>query len=160
MRNQYTYDQKAMSFVLLIAALLGSPGVTAQSVDEARQAAQTRQSVLKLMGWNMGPLGAMARGRIPFDAGRVATNAGRMVALAEMLPESFGVDTRNTAIRTDALDLIWEQESEFADKARNTLLAAQALNAVAAGGNESEIRRAIGKLGQSCGDCHDRFKSD
>ena len=128
--------------------------------DQAKRAVETRQSVLHLMGWNMAPLGAMARGRIEFDAERVETNAGRLLALSRMMSDAFAADTRANDVDTEALDVIWEKPDEFAGKIENTIGASEQLVAVAETGNEGDMRKAIGDLGSSCGSCHDVFRVD
>jgi len=128
--------------------------------QQAERAVETRQSVLHLMGWNMAPLGGMARGRIDFDADRVETNADRLVALSKMLSDAFAADTRSNDVSTEALDVIWEQPEEFAAKVEATIEASQRLMSVAATGDEGAMREAIGNLGSTCGSCHDDFRVD
>lgn len=128
--------------------------------EQAERAAETRQSVLHLMGWNMAPLGAMARGRMDFDTAQVETNAGRLLALASMMSDAFAPDTRGNALTTEALDVIWEQPEAFAAKIQDTIDAAGRLQTVAATGDEGAMREAIAGLGSTCGSCHDDFRAD
>jgi cytochrome c556 len=143
-------------------ALLAIAGAASAQVtpEQAERVVDTRQSVLTLMAWNISPLGGMARDRIPFDAERVATNAERILALSKMLPDAFAPDTRGTGVKTDALDLIWEDADAFAEKLRANEEAAAALVEVAGSGDEAAMREAIGRLGSTCGSCHDDFKAD
>jgi len=148
---------------LIIASMLLSVGGTASAElnqDQAERAVETRQSVLHLMGWNIGPLGGMARGRMEFDGERVETNAARLVALSEMLSDAFAADTRANNVTTEALDVIWEQPDEFAAKIEATIEASKELLNVAATGDEGDIKAAIGQLGSTCGSCHDDFRLD
>ncbi|AKS40840.1 c-type cytochrome [Wenzhouxiangella marina] len=142
---------------LLAVSSLASAELTP---EQAERAVETRQSVLHLMGWNIGPLGAMARGRMDFDVDRVQTNAGRLVALANMLPDAFAPDTRANEVSTEALDVIWEQPEAFAAKIQATIDASNRLVEAAAGGDENAMREAIGGLGSTCGSCHDDFRAD
>src|SRR6056297_1039940 len=148
--------------VLVASVLLAVAGAASAELnqEQAERAVETRQSVLHLMGWNMAPLGAMARDRIDFDAERVATNAGRLLALSRMLSDAFAADTRGNAVDTEALDVIWEQPDEFAAKIQANIDAASALVDVAAAGDEGAMREAIGRLGSTCGSCHDDFRAD
>jgi len=148
---------------LIIASVLLAVGGTASAdlnQDQAERAVETRQSVLHLMGWNIGPLGGMARGRMEFDVERVETNAARLVALSEMLSDAFAADTRANNVTTEALDVIWEQPDEFAAKIEATIEASKDLLNVAATGDEGDIKAAIGQLGSTCGSCHDDFRLD
>jgi cytochrome c556 len=148
--------------VLIAAGLVAAAGVAAAELtpEQAERAVETRQSVLHLMAWNISPLGAMARGRMDFDAERVATNADRLLALSRMLSDAFAADTRGTGVETEALDVIWEQADDFAAKVQANMDAAGALVEVAGTGDEDAIKEAIGRLGSSCGSCHDDFRID
>ncbi|NKI35605.1 cytochrome c [Wenzhouxiangella sp. XN79A] len=128
--------------------------------DQAERAVETRQSVLHLMAWNMAPLGAMARDRIEFDGERVTTNADRLLALSKMLSDAFGPDTRGNDVETEALDVIWENPEDFAAKVQANIDAATALVEISASGDEGAIKEAIGRLGSTCGSCHDDFRVD
>jgi cytochrome c556 len=148
--------------ILLIAVLLAMSSLASAELDQeqAERAVETRQSVLHLMAWNMAPLGAMARGRMDFDAERVETNAGRLVALTQMLSDAFAADTRNNQVETEALDVIWEQPEDFAVKVEASIEASKRLLDIAATGDEGAMREAIGNLGSTCGSCHDDFRAD
>ncbi len=148
--------------ILLCCAVLAVVGTVAAALndDQAERALETRQSVLKLMAWNMAPLGAMARDRIEFNGERVEINATRLVALSEMLGDAFKPDTRANTLATEALDVIWEQPDAFAAKLQDNIDASNALVAVAATGDEGDIKQAIGRLGSTCGSCHDDFRLD
>lgn len=153
-----------MNRVTLIAAsaLLAIAGTASAELnpEQAERAVETRQSLLHLMGWNISPLGAMARDRIAFDAERVATNAARLQALSKMLSDAFAPDTRGNDVETEALDRIWEQPDAFAEKIQANMDAASALVEVAGTGDEGAIKEAIGRLGSTCGSCHDDFRVD
>ncbi len=143
-------------------ALLAAAGTAAAELtqDQAERAVETRQSVLHLMAWNISPLGAMARDRMEFDADRVATNAERLLALSKMLSDAFGPDTRGNDVETEALDVIWENPADFTAKVQANMEAASALVEVSATGDEGAIKEAIGRLGSTCGSCHDDFRVD
>ena len=148
--------------LLAAGALLAAAGAASAELtpDQAERAVETRQSVLHLMAWNISPLGAMARDRMEFDAERVATNADRLLALSKMLSDAFGPDTRGNDVETEALDVIWENPEDFAAKVQANMDAASALVEVSATGDEGAIKEAIGRLGSTCGSCHDDFRVD
>ena len=126
----------------------------------AAYAVDVRQSLFTLMGSNMGPLGAMARGKIPVDAAVAEKNATRIAQLAEMITDSFQRDTRAHDLETAALDGIWDNFARFEEKAAATTEAASALASTATAGNEGSIKKAIAALGKTCGSCHDDFKEE
>jgi cytochrome c556 len=144
------------------AGLLAAAGAATAEItpDQAERAVETRQSVLHLMAWNISPLGAMARDRMDFDADRVATNAERLLALSKMLSDAFAADTRGNDVTTEALDVIWEQPEDFAAKIQANIDAAGALVDASTTGDEGAMKEAIGRLGSTCGSCHDDFRVD
>jgi len=151
---------RVKTFLACSLLFVGGSASADMNQEQADRAVETRQSVLHLMGWNMAPLGAMARGRMDFDAERVETNAARLVALSEMMSDAFSADTRANDVSTEALDVIWEQPEDFAAKIDDTIEASKGLLSVAGTGDEGNIREAIGRLGSTCGSCHDDFRAD
>jgi cytochrome c556 len=120
----------------------------------------TRQSVFKLLSWNMGPLGGMVRGAAPFDAAVVSNNATNMANLAPMIPALFASDTHEFELETRALDGIWTSKDAFDAKAAELAAAATAVAAAADSGDEAATRAAIGAMGQVCGSCHDNYRAE
>jgi cytochrome c556 len=151
----------SLSMALMIAMLLGAGSANAQELtaEQAAAAAQTRQSVFRLLGWNMDPMGAMLRNLQPFDAEKIAVSAQRIAQLAPMIPDAFEVDTRGMAVTTQARDGIWDSKDDFRQRAAQLATSASELATVAEGGDRAAIGRAIGALGQVCGGCHDAFRS-
>ena len=159
--------------VLLVGAPVGV--MSAMAADDATAAAQaankraqraiaTRQGALKLLGFYMGPLGGMARGKIPMDVAVVERNAGHIAALAPIVGDTFALDTSNTDLATEALPVIWTKPNEFAAKGQALWEKATALVEIAKtnadGKNERAIKGGIGALGQACGSCHEDFRVD
>lgn len=129
--------------------------------EQAQSAIETRQAVFKLLGWNMGPLGGMLRGNVDFDAAVVETNMSRIASLGPMIPDLFASDTSEfDSLETEALDNIWTNMDDFADKASALVDAANAAVETAAGGDDRATRQAIAAVGQACGSCHDDFRLD
>ena len=143
--------------VILLAGIVAAPAV-ALDAEQAQKATETRQSVLKVVGWNIGPLGAMARGLVPYDAELVARNAQRIAWMASMLPDAFRADTRPHDVTTEALPVIWENYARFEELAGNTQASAEKLAQIAAGGDEAAAKQAIGALIDDCRACHNDFR--
>lgn len=128
--------------------------------DRAKNAVEVRQSLFKLLGFNMGPLGGMLRNLTPFDAATAKTNGENIEALAKMIPAVFAMDTREFKVKTEALDRIWGAKANFDGKAKDLEKAAQALVMAADGGNEGATKAAMAGVGKACGSCHDDFRQD
>lgn len=147
----------------LVTSLLCAGGATAEeakSEKHAKAATQYRQSLFQLIRSNMGPLGGMAKGAIPYDTAVMETNGLRLEQLATMMSDYFDVDTRKFNVDTSAKPEIWQDFNTFSGKADDLIKAAQALQLAAQSGNEKAYRRAIGGVGATCKSCHDDFKAD
>lgn len=132
----------------------------AKSERQAANAVQFRQALLQLVRSNLGPLGAMAKGQIPYDTEVMSTNALRLEQLGLMMPDYFKTDTSGFSVDTEALPKIWSNMDDFLDKSNDLTTAAKALQEVAKSGDESQYREAIGKVGATCKGCHDSYKKD
>jgi cytochrome c556 len=129
--------------------------------DQAKEAILTRQGLFKLMGWQMAPLGAMLRNKMPFDAAVAQKSAQRMEALSAMIPDAFAMDTRKfTGTKTGALEGVWVSKADFTAKANEMNKAAAALSAAAKTGDKAATLKAAGAVGKACGSCHDDFRQE
>ena len=126
--------------------------------EQAAEMTATRQGLFKLMGFNMDPMAAMLRNRVPFDAAQVQKSAARIEALAPMIPDLFKLDTRKFQVKTKAREGIWGSAADFNAKADELGKAAAALTAAAKGGDKGATMKAIGAVGKACGNCHDNFR--
>lgn len=155
---------------LLVAAIAASiaatvtfaPITVAKEVTSAKQANNAitfRKSLFQLIRSNIGPMGAMARGKMPYDQALLSKNAERMTQLAAMVPDYMASDTSKFNDDSDAKVEIWQNKDDFNAKAEAFYQASKALQAVVASGEESAYRGAIGKLSSTCKGCHDDFKS-
>ena len=130
----------------------------AKSLKQAEKVTELRQSVFSLLGSNMGPLGAMARGKMAVDAEVVEKHALRINQLSMMIGDHTKTDTSAFKVKTEALDKIWQQRADFNKRIKDLTLASAKLMKVAAGKDSSAIKAAIGGVGKTCGGCHDDFK--
>jgi len=153
----------------LIAAVIAIPAasvsmhVSAQEATSEKQAKNVitfRQSLFQLIRSNMGPLGAMARGQMPFDEAVMAKNAERLAQLAAMVPDYMAVDTTEFNAGSDAKAEIWQNRDDFNQKAQALYDASVALQSVVAEKDADNYRKAIGAIGASCKACHDDYKAD
>jgi cytochrome c556 len=144
--------------IVAVAALLLAAPAIALDAEQAQKAAETRQAVLKIVGWNITPMGAMARDLIPWDEALFARNAQRIAWMTTMIPDAFRADTRAHQLETEALPVIWEDFARFEELAANAQRSAERLVEAARGGDQDAARRAIGALTDDCRACHDTFR--
>jgi cytochrome c556 len=104
----------------------------------------------------LGPMGAMAQGRAPFDAATVQRNAGYLEALSKMPWDGFAESTKGE--KSAALPAVWEKAGEFKQAQERFEGEAAKLVQVAKSGDEGAIKAQIGATAKSCGGCHETFR--
>ena len=147
----------AAASLLSTTAAVAAP---AKSEKQAKTAVEFRQALLQLVRSNVGALGAMAKGNIPFDAEKMATNGKRLEQLSLMMSDYFVMDTTGFKVDTAALDKLWQNQDDFNAKIGDMTKAAQALQVAAASGDEGQYKAAIGGIFKTCKGCHDDYKAD
>lgn len=150
----------------LLVATTGLVTISAQQPEPtpeqiAAQATDTRQSLFKVLYYNLNTISGMARGTVEFDAAVAERNATRVAALAPMIPEMFAAhDTRSFDVETEALPIIWDRMDEFREKASNLVNAANTFAETARTGDRNAIIGGVRAFGGACGNCHETFRVD
>ncbi|MBK8510331.1 MAG: cytochrome c [Candidatus Competibacter sp.] len=148
---------------LMLAGGILSAGVLAAYAAEGKpeDTVKYRQSVYNIIGWNFKPMGAMAKGEMPFDAAAVARHAQYVEMMSKALPEGFAKGTGPDAVKnTEAKAEIWTKPAEFDTKLKDFQQEAAKLTEVAKGGEEKAIKAQIGKTAETCKACHKEFRKD
>ena len=148
---------KAIASFALAALAAGIAGPAAAQFAKTEDAIKYRQSALFVMGQHFGRLGAMANGRVPFDAKAAAENADLVLTLSQLPWAGFGPGTDKGA-PTKAEPAIWAEPAKF--KAASEKLQAEAVKLAAAAktGNLDNLKAAFGPTAASCKACHDDFR--
>jgi cytochrome c556 len=123
----------------------------------AEQAAiDFRASVMTTFKWYVQPMGAMAKGKIPFDAARFKSRAEGL-ANATRLDVSEGFP-EGSIEESDAKPEIWDNWDEFLSNYRNLQDEAVKLQQVVATGDEKAMLAQFKKTAETCGSCHKKFR--
>lgn len=147
--------KRLVTIALFVALGAGvAQGAAAQAKPEIL--VKQRQAVMTLQGKYFGPLGAMAQGRIPYNAAVVQRNAGFLDNLSRMPWDGFDPSTRNEKSR--ALPAIYENSAKFKEAAARLENEVSKLVAASRSGDETAVKTQIGAVGKSCGGCHDNFR--
>lgn len=137
-------------------AALASPAMA--QFQKPEDAVKYRKAAFTVMGTHFSRIGAMANGRVPFDAAVAAENAAIVQAMSKLPYTAFGPGTDKGDTR--ALPAIWTEQAKFNDAAQKMQEEVNKLAAAAKTGNLDSVKTAFGAAGQSCKACHDAYRKD
>jgi len=148
------------SLCLAAACVCATPTLAADADPE--KAVKARKGLMQVASFNLGPLGAMAKGEVEYDAEAAATFAKNLEVISAMNTGAmWPAGSDNEALgkdKTAALPAAWAADSKVIDKHGDWAKASAELAAVAGDGLEA-LRGAIGPVGKSCGACHDDYRA-
>jgi cytochrome c556 len=127
--------------------------------SKGEQALKYRKAVYQAMAWNVGPMGAMAQDKVPYDADEFAMRAGRVAALTPMLSESYSPESR-TVSDSKAKPELWSNRADFDAKMQDLVDRSATLAEVAKGGDAAKSKAAFFDMANACKACHDKYKAD
>lgn len=148
--------KKGLSQSLLVASLLGSSLPASLAADSVQGAIDFRESVMTTFKWYMGPMGAMAKDKIPFDSAHFRSRAEGL-ANATRLDVSEGFPEGSIG-ESEARPEIWQEWDEFVAAYEALRKEAEKLQQVAASGDETAMKAQFAETGKQCGDCHKKFR--
>ncbi len=151
-----------MKKIMILAATAGLVASGAYSQGEmtaAERAHQIRLAHMSLFAHNIGPLAAMAKGEMEYDADVAARNADNIAKLASVDTTSYWVEGSDSESLADsrALPAIWESPDDFYPHF-DTLQEAATAAAQAAPEGQQAFAAAVGDLGKACGGCHEDYR--
>ena len=149
-----------LKFLLVKAAALAvTVTSTVQAVEftKADDAVYLRKAHMALVGTYFGDMGAMVKGKQPYDPKQFQLDADRLAAVSRWAYEGF--ESKHLTSDTKAKPEIWEKKAEF-DKLMNDLVEqADKLKVAAASGHLKDALPAFKAVGDNCGACHKKFKN-
>ncbi len=141
--------------VVLGSLVLAASAHAQQSKGEA--AVEYRKSVYEVMAWNFGPMGAMAQGKVPYNAAEFAKRAERVAFIAPLLAEAFPPESQGVK-RTDLKPEAWSNRADFDAKLKDLIDRTAALAATAKAGDFEKSKAAFFDAANTCKACHDKYK--
>jgi cytochrome c556 len=144
-----------VALLLIACSSLFAASTFAQVKPE--DAIKYRKGVYTVMGWNFGPMAAMAKGDRPYDAAAFARHA-EIVAFMSKLPlEGFvpGSDSGETKAKPE----IWLDMDDFKAKLEKMQAEAAKLAEVAKSGDFNAAKAQLGETGKACKACHDKYRN-
>jgi cytochrome c556 len=149
---------KTMSglFSLAVAMVVTLPAQAQFAKPE--DAVKYRKASFTVMSAHFGRLGAMANGRIAYDAKAAAENADVALTLSKLPWAAFGEGTDKGETR--AKPEIWKESAKYKEAADKMQVEMGKLNVAAKAGNIDALKAAFGPAAASCKACHDNFRKD
>jgi cytochrome c556 len=148
--------KKIILTLIAISAASVSFSAAAQFA-KPEDAVKYRKAAFTITATHFGRLGAMAQGKVPFDA-KIATENAEIVAEMAKLPwHAFGEGTETA--ETKAKPEVWKQSAKFKEAAEKLQNESVKLVAAAKTGKEDAFKAAFASTGGTCKSCHDDFKN-
>lgn len=147
--------------VAAVVALIVTPIIASAHADHDEDAIEARRAYFDLVAANIGPLAAMAKGEVEYDAERAMLHAQNFAAIKAYNPmPHFPAGTSNEDLpgKTRSLPSIWENPTGFGEKVAAFHTAIDGLQEVA-GAGRAELGGAVQKLGATCKACHDDYRA-
>jgi len=146
-------------FLLAGLALALGTGYTLTAFSQVKPdvLVKQRQSAMTLQGKYFGPLGAMAAGKVPYNAQIVARNAAYLEVLSKMPWDGFDASTQNE--KSAALPAVYSEPAKFKEAQEKFQSAVSRLVAATKTGDEASVKAAIAEVSkEGCGNCHQNFR--
>lgn len=154
---------KSTLFAAICIVAAGAGANSAFADGHLEKAVKARQGFMQVVSFQLGPLGAMAKGEMEYDAELAAANAANLQALANMNTGAmWPAGSDNAALgedKTRALPAAWAADSKVGEK-HQAWADASAQLAAAAGNGLDALKPAVGAVGKSCGGCHDDYRAE
>lgn len=157
MKNKLTLSLLAL-FTSTVMAVSIADTTPSNNFKKPEDAVKYRQSAFSLMAYNFGDIGAMLKGKKPYDAATVIIRAENVAALSKLPLEGF-IQSKDLDQR-DALDKIWQEKAQFNEKMQTLQKSANMLVVAAKSGDKKAVQKAFMDTGKSCKSCHDDYKKD
>jgi len=142
------------------AALVFSTQTIAANDDPNLALIDARKGEMELRAYSVGPLFAMAKGKIPYDAGQAAKLANNLKVLEQLdIGGAWAAGTGKDKYpdETDALPEIWSTYPKISEYGEKYKTAVDGLVEVAGEGLDP-LKSKIGDVGKACKGCHDEFR--
>ena len=149
---------KAFACIAAAATLLAMAAPASAQFAKPEDAIKYRQSALFVMGQHFGRVGAMANGRVPFDA-KVAAENAEIVAEMAKLPWAGFVPGSDKGGNTKAKPEVWTEQAKFKENNEKLVADTAKLAAAAKTGNLDAVKTAFTATAGTCKTCHDAYRA-
>ena len=140
---------------LAVAAFATTLPAAAQ-FQKPEDAVKYRKAAFTVMGAHFGRLGAMAQGRVPFDAAAAAANAEVVVHMSTLPYAGFVEGTAGSEKGTPKAN-VWTERAKFDAAAKK--MQDEVVKLAAAAKTADGLKAAFGAAAGTCKACHDDYRN-
>lgn len=147
-----------MKKIAIVTATIIALGASSMAMarDPIKSAIHARKSAFTLIAVNVGKMGAMAKGKIPFDKDEFTLRAVNLEALSKMPWEFF---IPNSQKGSEAKPAVWEKADDFKSKREVFEMKVADLAKASRSGDENAMKLKFRKVANTCKACHKEYKS-
>ena len=149
---------KTFACISLAATLLLMAAPASAQFAKPEDAIKYRQSAMFMQSQHFGRIGAMANGKVPFDAKVAAENADLVAEISKLPWAAFGPGTDKGG-NTKAKPEIWTDQAKFKETNEKLMADTAKLAAAAKTGNLDSLKTAFAATADTCKSCHDAFRN-
>ncbi len=147
---------KNLARILVVVAAAAAAAPAMAQFQKPEDAVKYRQNAFFVMSQHFGRLGAMANGKMPFDAKVAADNAAIVETMSKLPWAGFAPGTET--IKSNAKPEMWTEKAKFDQGAEKMRGEVTKLAAAAKMGNLDALKAAFGDTAATCKACHDSYK--
>lgn len=131
----------------------------ALAAGHEKSAVDARQGQMRVMAFNLGILGSMAKGALDYDAERAKIAAGNLAAVAKLDQTGYYPEDTDAGFYdgSAALPALFENPEDY-DKKLQDLVAATDQMQAAAGEGLDALRAQMAAVGGACTACHKAYR--
>jgi cytochrome c556 len=149
-------QRRLFAAAIAVAAATGMMGEAAAQAKPETLVKQ-RQAAMTLQGkYHYGVLMATVRGRMPYDANRIAQSAAYLDVLTQLPWDGFDPSTAD--VKSGALPAIYKEPAKFKEAQTRLRSEVQKLVATTKSGDEAAVKAQIQAVDKACGGCHESFR--
>ena len=150
--------KKMIRAAALLAAAAAVSLPAAAQFAKAEDAINYRQSDFAVLGHHFGRLGAMANGKMPYDAA-VAAADGDVIAAVSALPFTGFVPGTEKGHGTKVRPQAWKELPKVKEMEQKMITEVGKVSVAAKSGNLDQLKAAFGPASQTCKACHDNYRA-
>jgi cytochrome c556 len=151
------FSRKTIVLGICAGVIATASWADSHSAEKLNPAVAARHAQMQMIGYNIGILGAVAKGEMEYDAAMVASAAANLQALAKLDGATLWVagTEQGATAGSRAKPEIWSDSAGFAAKFDDLAMASAALIGAA---DAAAVGAGMGDLGGTCKACHESYR--